>query len=69
MRRLFAMAAGAASPDPAAYRERLQEILARREFRAVPRDGSLPDVDLTPEWPGFIVWLAEHFGAVWDRFL
>ena len=26
-------------------------------------------MDLTPEWPGFIVWLAEHFGAMWDRFL
>jgi hypothetical protein len=58
-----------ASPDPGAYRERLQEILARREFRAAARDASLPDVDLTPKLPSFLEWLALRFGDVWDRFV
>jgi hypothetical protein len=59
--------AAAASVDSGAYRERLQEILARREFRAALREGSLPDVDLTPEWPPFLTWLFAHIAAVWDR--
>jgi hypothetical protein len=61
------LAVAAAGVDTGAYRERLQEILARREFRAVTREGSLPDVDLTPEWPSFFTWLFAHVAAVWDR--
>lgn len=65
MRWLLAAAPVAAEP----YRERLQEILGRREFRALPREGALPQVDATPEWPSFFQWLGQHFGAAWDRFL
>jgi hypothetical protein len=66
VRRILAAAAAAAPPEAAAYRDRLQHILARREFRAAVREGQVPELDV-PEMPSFLNWLAVKFGELWDR--
>ena len=64
-------AAGPAAPAPASpevYRERLERILARPEFRGLPRDAELPQPPPLVA-PPFLKWVSETLGDALGRFL
>jgi hypothetical protein len=48
--------------DAPAYRERLEQILARREFRAVPRVADPEEAPAAVQPPGFFRWLVQRIG-------
>jgi hypothetical protein len=48
--------------DAPAYRERLEQILARREFRAVPRVADPEQAPTVVQPPGFFQWVVERIG-------